>query len=250
MTCSSYLAVALWYLGYPRGSNEESERALELAEQGGHLFSRAFGYAMAALYRASRLEAEEALHCAVTAVKYASESQFPFIFGFGLIVRGWALAKLGRSKKASKLIRRGLSAMKETGAELGRPLFLSLLADTLEIEGDNTEALKAVEAGIQIASSNGDRMIEADLNRLKGRFLQNEKASRSEVAFYYRRAVEVAQGQEANLLELRALLGLARLEYSGQAKTGAKERLAEVYEAVGDGLDTLDLGKAREFLAG
>jgi predicted ATPase len=64
----------------------------------------------------------------------------------------------------------------------------------------------------------------------------------------YRHALEIARGQNARLLELRAASSLARL-WRDQGKHGkARDLLAPVYGWFTEGFDTLDLKQAKALL--
>ncbi|GMQ78226.1 MAG: hypothetical protein BMS9Abin02_0726 [Anaerolineae bacterium] len=248
VTCSVYLAVVLWYMGFPDRSLEFSSQALKMAEAGSHLFSQAFAFGMVALLQADRREPEAALKYANLAIKIASDGQFSFMFGFGLLVRSWATVQLGKSKSASKLILRGLSAMNDTGAKLGRPLFLVLLAEALDIEGKSKEGLKAVQEALEITSLEGERLNEAELYKLKGRFLEKQNADISEIVACYGKAADIACQQGAKLLELRAQLAMARLELKSDEAAENRNQLARLYEHFSDGFNTVDLVEVRNFL--
>jgi predicted ATPase len=65
----------------------------------------------------------------------------------------------------------------------------------------------------------------------------------------FRQAIETAHRQEAKMLELRAVMSLARLWQQQGKKNEAHQMLAEIYGWFTEGFDTADLQKAKALLA-
>jgi predicted ATPase len=93
-----------------------------------------------------------------------------------------------------------------------------------------------------------NRLCEAEVHRVKGELLLKTGAPQSEAEASIRRAIAVAQRQEARSWELRATMSLARL----LAHTGRREEacamLAEIYNWFTEGFDTDDLKDAKALL--
>jgi predicted ATPase len=68
----------------------------------------------------------------------------------------------------------------------------------------------------------------------------------AEIAF--RRAIDIAEGQEAKLLELRSALSLARLWPAHSCPKEVKQHITSVYQWFSEGFDLPDLVAARAFL--
>jgi predicted ATPase len=93
--------------------------------------------------------------------------------------------------------------------ESERPVAL-LAAAACEIAGQTEEGLTLLDDALQIAERTGERWFAAELNRHKGQLLLRQ--GRTEAAEeLYRKALSIAQEQEAKLWELRAAVSLARL---------------------------------------
>ena len=103
---------------------------------------------------------------------------------------------------------------------------------------------------LELVNAMGVRFAEAELYRLRGELLQTRggaMAKGAEDAF--RRALEVAAGQRARCLELRAAASLARLGQARGERKLAHPTLAEVCAWFTEGFDTSDLREARTLLA-
>ena len=63
-------------------------------------------------------------------------------------------------------------------------------------------------------------------------------------------AIQIAQRQKANSLELRAAASLARVQETNSRQQEARQLLAEVYQRFDEGFDTADLREAKALLTG
>ncbi len=102
-----------------------------------------------------------------------------------------------------------------------------------------------------MADGSGMRYWEAEVHRLKGELLlASPDGRRSEAESCFHKAIEVARGQSARSLELRAATSLARL-WRGQGKISeAREMLEPVYDWFTEGFDTVDLKEAKALIDG
>ena len=91
--------------------------------------------------------------------------------------------------------------------------------------------------------------VDAELHRTRGDLLLARSArniNKAESAFL--EALEVARGQEAKSLELRAATSLARLWGENKKRAEAHELLAPIYGWFTEGFDTADLKEAKALL--
>src|SRR5262249_1881293 len=153
---------------------------------------------------------------------------------------GWAKVKIGDVSKGISLLRSGSSAYRASGAVTMMPCFLVLLAGACEIAGQIEEGLTLLDEGLQVVERTGERQFAAELNRHKGQLLLRQ--GHSEVAEeLYRKALRIAQEQEASLWELRAVASLARLRRDQGHRAEARDLLAPVSGGFTEGFDTQDL---------
>ena len=95
----------------------------------------------------------------------------------------------------------------------------------------------------------GEHFWEAEQHRLQAELLlAYATADQTTAAAYLHQALEVARGQQAKSLELRAAMSLARLWQRQGKCAAAYELLAPVYGWFTEGFDTADLQEAKALL--
>ena len=180
-------------------------------------------------------------------IAVATEQGFPYWRAQGTIYRGWAKVKNGDVAEGISLLRSGLGAYRATGAEQWMPHYLPLLASACEIAGQVEEALTLLDEALQIVERTGERWFEAELNRHKGQLLLRQGHAEAAEELY-RKALSIAEEQEAKLWELRAAVSLARLRRDQGRRAEARDLLAPVYGWFTEGFDTPDLKEAKALL--
>jgi predicted ATPase len=145
------------------------------------------------------------------------------------------------------LLRNASIAYRATGAGLWIPYHTALLAEACEVAGQIDEALSLMDEALQIVERTGERWFAAELNRHKGQLLLRQGHSEAAEELY-RKALSIAQEQEAKLWELRAAVSLARLRRDQGRHTEARDLLAPVYRWFTEGFDTADLREAKTLL--
>jgi predicted ATPase len=154
---------------------------------------------------------------------------------------------LFRAVEGLALLRRGLAGYRGAGFEVFVPHNIAFLAEACEMAGQFEEALTLLDEALQIVGRTGERWFEAELYRRKGRLLLQQGHSEGAEELY-RRAVSIAQEQEAKLWELRAAASLARLRRDQRRYTEGRDLLDPVYTWFTEGFDTPDLKEAKALL--
>jgi predicted ATPase len=249
--CLSYVAWVLWILGYPAQALRRSHEALSLAQALGHPYSLAQALLWAAMLHEGRREGALTQERATGLIALCTEQGFVQWLAVGTIHRGRALAAQGQGAVGVAQIRQGLDAVHATGARVGRPYQLALLAEASWNIGQLDEGLQALAEAFAAVHSSGGYWYEAELYRLKGELLLTQEDTRqtwvdTEACFH--QALAIARRQQAKSLELRAAMSLVRL-WQGQGKrTEARQLLADVYGWFTEGFDTADLQEAKALL--
>lgn len=256
----SYVAFALWMLGYPDQAIRKSQEALIRARELSHPFSLAFALHWAAVLHLNLREARTTQEQAEMLIALSTEQGFSLWRVWGIILQSWALAEQGQVEEGIMLTRQGLTAYRATGGEVWLPYFLSLLAEAHGKTGQTEKGLTVLVEALSAVDRTGERMYEAELYRLKGELLLVQEGSRLQAVGFrekteeaeacFHRAIEVARRQQAKSLELRAVMSLSRLWQQQGKKEAARQMLAEIYNWFTEGFDTKDLQEAKALLEG
>jgi TOMM system kinase/cyclase fusion protein len=249
VVCRSHVSWALWCLGYPDQGLARSHEAVTLAQQRAHPFSLGYALHFAAQYHQLRREVHAAQEYAEAALNLAQEHGFPQFRAMDSILRSWALAHQGQAQEGIEQITQGLRAHRATGAEEGRPCFLSLLAEAHGTLGEPEAGLTILTEALTLMDTTGERVWEPELYRLKGELLlQCSSDNHTEAETCFHQAIAIAQNQQAKSWELRATTSLARLWQCQGKRQEAYDLLAPVYHWFTEGFDTADLQDAKALL--
>jgi predicted ATPase len=247
VVAQGFLGIDLLCLGYPHQALAQSNAAIAEARRLAHPPSLAASLAIGAgllLLSGDNAALDER---AGQLIAVATEQGFPRWHAQGTICRGWVKVKNGDVAEGTSLLRSGSKAYRATGSLSWMPHYFALLARACEIAGQIEEGLTLLDDALELAERTGERLLEAELNRHKGRSL--ERRGQSEAAEeLYRQALGIAVEQEAKLWELRAAVSLARLRHDQGREAEAHDLLAPVYGWFTEGFDTPDLKDAKALL--
>jgi predicted ATPase len=107
--------------------------------------------------------------------------------------------------------------------------------------------LALLDEASQVAKRTGERWFIAELHRHKGQLLLRQGHTEAAEELY-RKALSIAQEQEAKLWELRAAVSLAWLRRDQGRRAEARDHLAPIYGWFTEGFDTPDLREAKALL--
>ena len=261
-----FAAHVLWYLGYPDRALETMREALSQGREVAHPFSLSFALDHAAWLHQYRREPAETQERAEEDMRFSGEQGFPFFLAQGTILRGWALAEQGMHAEGIAQISQGLAAHETTGALLGRPYWISLLAQAYGRGGRASDALRVLDEALTM--THDQNVWKAELYRLRGEFLlvhlgngDNREAAPAAAlgptevgrfvdgaASCFRHAIDIARGQQARILELRAGTSLARLSRDQGKRMEGRDLLGPIYNWFTEGFDAPDLKDAKALL--
>jgi len=180
-------------------------------------------------------------------VAVTNEQGFALWCALGTIFCGWVKVKEGNVAEGISLLRSGSTAYRATGAELYMPFHIALLAKACEIAGQDEDAVTLLDEALQVVDRTRERWFAAELYRQKGELLQRQGHAEAAEELY-RKALAIADEQEAKLWELRAAVSLAGLRRDQGRRAEAHNLLAPVYGWFTEGFDTPDLKEARVML--
>ena len=219
-----------------------------MAQSLSHPYSLVYALLFASIVHQLRREGEAALKDADALIAASREHGFALGLAWGSIMRGWALAEIGRQDEGIAEINRGLNTTRATRSELLLPYYLQLLAMMYQKVGQLDEATNAIAEAVEIMERTDQRWCEAELCRLDGELLCARDESGTEPEVRFLRAIDVAHQQKARSCELRAAMSLSRLWCEQGRRAEAFETLAEAYAPFTQGFDTPDLCEAKALL--
>jgi predicted ATPase len=237
--CHVFLGRVLWHLGYPDQALRHNEQAIAIAKEVSHPFSQTLALSWAAALHQLRREARRAREQADADLALCDEQVIPFFGAHAMVLRGWALVEQGEEENGFAELRRGLAAYRATGAELESSHWLGLLAEACRDTGQTEEGLRVIAEAFDHVAQTGVVFYEPQLHRLEGELrLRQDPADEQKAEACFRRAVEIARGQQAKSWELRAATSYARLLRDQGRVREAHELLAPIYGWFTEGFGT------------
>lgn len=249
VVCLSHTALLLWLRGYPDQALESMHKARTLSRELSHPFSLAYSLIFAGLLHQFRHEVPAAQEQAEAAIAVSNEHGFPFLLALGTILQGWALAEQGQGEEGTVQIRQGLAAFQATGAVVGQPFLLAMLAEAYRHMEQTAAGLTAVAEALAVVDKTEEHVLEAELYRLQGELLlRHAVPDKRQAETAFRQALNFARRQQAKSLELRVAISLSRLWQQQGKRDAPRELLAPIYHWFTEGFDTPDLQEAKALL--
>ena len=245
------LNLVSWQQGFPDAAQEYNRRALELAEQTGHLFSKAWALNCEALLAYWRREPEAAERLGAISVAHSTEQNFPFFLGASLTYQGWGAFHQGRQQEGLARMQAGLALYEGIGSRVCLPLIIGMVGEAQGEYGDTDGAMQMMERGLALAAQTGEHLAVPYLHRLKGNLLLRQSAQNHDAAQEcYERSIRLARGLGAKSHELQASMDLCRLLQSRGKSEEARGVLEPIHAWFTDGKTTTAYREATNLLAG
>ena len=274
---TTHYAMAQWFLGYPDRALATASRMLTRARTFGHLFTLGAVLEQAAFVHLLCRQPAEGLDLAEQALSLSAEHAFAFWDAVASALVGWALVQGGRASEGNAVIEGALTALQATGARFFCGCAYTFLAEGRLAAGAVAEGLAAADAGLAMARTTLDRMLEPELWRLRGELLLrmdgqpgsvgSEAAGRrpqrtrrvggrhervganvEEAERCFRHALELARSSQTKSLELRAVTSLAHAWAAHGRQSDARRLLTGICRWFGTRTGTRDLVDARTLL--
>jgi len=241
VSCHTWAALSLWFLGYPDAARERAREAARLPDTHPSLMhARAFAFAQGAIVSQLSLEPRDCLEYAERAIEIGAVGEHRLRHAAGVVLRGWALATLGDQQEGAAEIERGIELSRATGARMDDAYYLGLLGDARARMGLADGALTALDEALAAVHGSRAFFYEAELHRLRGEVLAASGRS-AEGEASIREALRIARTQGARSPELRAALALHEL-------AGEVDPLATAYAGFTEGFGCHDLREAAAIL--
>jgi predicted ATPase len=166
------------------------------------------------------------------------------------IVRGSALAHLGREAEGIAEIRKSIEKQHAMRSLVDRSYCLTLLAEALVRQGAWKEALSLCGEALDIAQRTEGRSYEPETHRIRGEtlLLCGEDRRLPEAEAEFESALVTAQQAGCRLLELRAAMSYFRQRCRLRDNAGGRVLLAKVLSELPEGLNSPVGLRARELV--
>ena len=243
----TFLAVTLFLLGYPDQSAVTAEQAIARARAIGLAFPTALCLSHLAMLGSIGGDRERALAIADEAIAISVENKFASAHRRARFRRGAMLAQGDDIQLGIELMRNALAAAEGNSERNHRMVYLCQLASAYASAGQPEIGMELLDEAVQVVEPTGERFFEAELYRLRGTVLLR-LGQKSEAEAELRRALAIAQRQQARWWELRAATSLAEHLRDEGRYAEASSVLKQVYEWFTEGFDTSDLKHAKQLL--
>jgi predicted ATPase/DNA-binding winged helix-turn-helix (wHTH) protein len=244
---SGYLGWTRWLQGRPDEARRHAGACLARAEAGGSPLNRAFALALALLVEQFRRDADAAKALAKSYAELAEEYGLALPYPTVYAVVSWPLAQSGENGAAIAQLREGVAVSRRIGTRQASSHLLAVLAETELGRGCAKEGLATIDEALAFVEETGERFWDAEIHRLEGE-LRRLAGEDGPAEACFQTALEVASGQGALSLELRAATSLVRLRKDTDRGQEARPLLADVYGRFSEGFDTADLRDAKLLL--
>jgi predicted ATPase len=245
VACSSYLAMALWHVGFVDQARTYSERAIEYARSLGHSNTLQFALAYGGAYFAALCRDLNYLQSTCAELLELGKAHVsPSWSAAATGLQGKLLVERGQTSDGIATLQAGIDALRGRRSTLWQPAFCAWLAEAHAAEGDVSQGLAAMEMGRQ-AAAGGAHWLDAEFCRVEGELLQlGPLAEPARAETNLREALAVARAQVSHTLELRAAMSLARLWQRRERSGEARALLQPIVAWFTEGHDTADLREA------
>lgn len=244
-----YAAATNWKLGFADQALRQSEQALVLARNLSHPLNFAQAELWTGIVRQFRGEARLVAETTDSLIRRSGEHGIIDWLDWAGCLRGWATAMQGRHEKGIAQLLRCQTSLEARGAAVWRPYFLFLLAEAYLHANLIDRGLRALDDALAIVDKYEEREHEAELHLLKGELLLKRREHGIDAAHEcFKRAIAVARGQRAKLVELTATAALARSLARQGSRAEARAMLAEIYCWFTQGFDSAALRAAKLLL--
>jgi class 3 adenylate cyclase/predicted ATPase len=182
-------------------------------------------------------------------VTYCAEKKVEQIRLLAILLCAYARSMRAPVDTNIAALRIAFAELQKSGGHAGSSMFFCCLAEASIAAGDLASASQALQDGFAFVKRSGERYWLADLHRLNGRLaLGRRMPDRVLAESCFTTAIQVARGQEARLLELRAANDLTQLWRDLQSDQDAHALLQPILDAIEGGETAPDVRTARSFL--
>lgn len=239
-----------WTAALPDAAVASMKRALDLAADLDHPYSRAFALHHATLLDLWRLDMPSVGARAEESRRLADTHDYAIWRALALVFQGVATVARGHPEPGLAEMEQGFTLYQELATPpIFWPALLAIRATTHGTAGDADRALGLIERAW--TSLGGDHPAAADIAIAHGDLLLAAPAHDVAAAeALFERAAVLSADRGARMVELQALTRLATLHRGGPAGDDTLRRLRELYDTFTEGFATPQLRAAEATLSG
>jgi len=246
--CGNFKMMSLWFMGYPEQAQQARKEAWAMIEALNNPAATVYAQACAMMIDFARRDHAAARQYAETLHAMATEGGFLLWAAQGRIYRGWAQAMTEDAEEGIAEMRAGIESYRLTGSGLMTPQLCIMMAEAQLRACRPGEALASISRGLRYVEESQEHVHEPELHRLRGEIMVAQGGNSAGEASL-NRAIVLAQGQQARMLELRAALSLAKLHRDRGRTAEAVALLQPLYDWFQEGRDMPELVEAGSILA-
>ena len=244
----SFAALNTWFRGYADRAVVAGEESVALARRVNHRPSLAHAMWYLAFIHQYRRDVDKVQEWGDALVTLATGEGWVPYSSVGRILIGWSAAMKGSLASGLDSMREGLKDYGGGGLQMFAVHFNTMLAEVYLKSGRPEGASSALEEAAVLAGK-GNLYWSAENRRLRGEVALHETVDDPDQAEeHFRHALQIAHGQGAKLLELRAATSLAKLWRVAGRRHEAKELLGSLHSWFSEGFDTHDWIEAKATL--
>jgi predicted ATPase len=238
-----------WTAGLPDSAARSAERALRLADELAHPYSKAFALHHAALLDLWRADLAAVEARAEESRRLAEAHDYGIWRALALVFQGAARVGVGRTDTGLAGMEQGFGLYQQLSTPpIFWPSLLAIRATAHASAGDTSRALALIEDGW--ASLTKGHPAAAEVALAHGDILLRGPTPAVDAAgTLFEQAAGLSAARRARMLELQARTRLATLEAGGPVDDQALPRLRELYESFVEGHDTPPLKVAAAVLS-
>jgi class 3 adenylate cyclase/predicted ATPase len=250
MVCRVYDGQAKILTGFPTSGARLIEDAIAYARRGENAHNLAWALGVASHSFQIHHETAATARYAAEAIDTARRHHLPQWLALGERCMGWAMHQRGEFDEGMRLQLQGVRRWNGTGAMLHTTHCEVVLAESLLREGQTAAARAHLDAARAHRVTYGEDYLAAEIDRLEGLLLQQERAAGDIVEEYLAKSLDTARRQGARLLELRTATTFARMLAEKHECSRAFDLLAPIYGWFTEGFETTDVREAKTLLDG
>jgi len=227
---------SLWFLGKETLARAKSAQLQEHVLNTDNILNRAIALQAETIHQHHRRDVGRLQATVEKLIDIASAENLTLFLGSGLMYRGWVAGMLGEHEAGLHDVETGFyDHLKPASGDVAHSFHCLLSAEVNCVAGNVQEGMDITEKGIEFAQRHRDLTYASDLYRVRGDLLN--LAGRDEQArSAYLQAIDIAIGQSAPIVELRARYRLAQLARAEGENQDNEQRLAALFDSVDEGI--------------